>query len=311
MSWFPVYKETYNSQTSEFEYNQINIPLKRIISINNLKSNVSQDEQIYVNLDNIKVNSYINSSLQKVTDDYSYLVVYEDYTDDEYFVPVQSTVVNNVLYFKAVEPIEKETISDRYYAVYYGTANLKYMITTLNNENENIYVRPDTLGTAVYDLSSYEQYTVSVDETTSDYSLGYYNSGTDWINGVSKKIGAKAYGIFDGPRLKIVGSKGRQYGKFKINIYPYTDQIIVATTQEFIIDCYSTTTLDNQTLFEKQDLDYKKYIFEIETISDKNIMSLSNDVRIDKYMFNPDYGLTYEEEKINPSLSFVKISGVR
>jgi len=314
MAWLNIYSGTFNVESQEYDYAPINVPLKRIINLNNLPKKISAGEQIYVNLKDKYVNKYFNTSLQESTDNSSYLVVYEDYADDQYFVPVSSTIsADNILYFTAEEDIEKNIFTNKYYAIYYGLSNIKYIYSTTDENNNTIYVR-DTESALAFNLSVVSDYTFTATTTTEEYGLAFHNSGTDWLDGRSVAVGAKAFGVFDGPSFKLIGSTGRSYGKFKISIYPYTDQNNISTTavvDSVEVDCYSGTDQINQILYEKIDLDYKKYIFEIQTLFEKNIMASDNSVSISNYMFTPNYQLIYDTETINPSLSFIKINGVR
>lgn len=305
MAWIPVYKAS--SQL-------VDLPFKSTISINSLSKNIDAGEQVYADLQNKVLNKKVSSNLEEQTDDYSYLVVYEDNTDEDFFVPVKSKIVDNLVYFETFEKIEKDSISDRYYAIYYGVKNIKYVQKTTDNQNNEIYVIPDNPTSSNYHIQSIDNYPYIANENSELYSLAYYNSGTDWIDGVSKKIGAKAFGFFEGPRLKIIGSKGKQYGTFRIRIFAFLDDetISPSTSLDWTeIDCYSGSELANQVLFEKQDLSYDKYIFEIETLPTKNISSDRFDVKIDSYMFSPDYGLIISGQNINLNVAFVTIAGVR
>lgn len=313
MSWFQIYKYIYNSQTTEYDIAQVKVPLRRLINISNLKKDIEAGEQIYANLQNRSINSYINPGLETATDDYSYIVVHQDEADENYFFPVKSKVDGNVLHFEAVESIQKNIFETRYYAVYYGSSYIKY-ITPENNEDQLIYVKPEVFVTSYYNIDSIENYTYTADLNSELYSLAYYNSGIDWIDGVSKKIEAKAFGVFDGPKFKLIGSKGKSYGKFKIRIFAYSNEETIssnASVDWVEVDCYADDELSDQTLYQIETLEYNKYIFEIETLGNKNPLSASNDVKIDKYMFSPDYGLFCDKEEINPSLSFITIAGVR
>lgn len=324
MGWFSVYKNEYVASSGQNEEVLKKLALKRIININSVKENISAGEQVYINLGGKYVNKYINSSLVETTDNYSYVVILEDYTDSSYFVPVKSRITSdNILYFLAEEAITKDEATNKYYAIYYGLTgvkNLDIAITTLDSTPTSVWsivtTTPPSEG-LYFDIASanINYYTKSITESTEgSYTLAFYNSGTDWESGQSKKIGAKAFGVFWGPRFRVIGPKSNIYGKFKIRIFPYVDEEKVSSTPIVDwteIDCYSQENLSDQTLYSKTDLDYQKYIFEIETLSTKNIMALSNDVKIDKYEFTPNYGLTYEEEVINPSLAFITIAGVR
>ncbi len=77
------------------------------------------------------------------------------------------------------------------------------------------------------------------------------------------------------------------------------------------MDCYASQESSDQILYLNTSLEYSKYIFEIEVISDKNVMSSSNSVEISKYQFFPNYKLTYDVEELNPNISFIKIGGIR
>lgn len=313
MSWFQAYKYVYNTQTEEDDLVQLKIPLRRKINISNLKKDIQEDEQVYANLQGKSINSFINSNLETTTDNYSYIVVYQDDADEDFFKPVQSKVIDNILYFKSFEDINKETIQSKYYAVYYGVTNIKYIEETIDGD-DTVFVRPNVISASDFDIVTIEEYTYTADESSEIYSLAYYNSGIDWKDGISQKVGAKAFGVFDGPKLQIYGSKGKSYGKFRVRIFSYSDEETISSIPAIDwveVDCYSGTQLNNQILYQIENLEYNKYIFEIEVLSNKNTLSSSNSVNIDKYMFSPDYGLFCDKEEINPSISFVTIAGVR
>lgn len=313
MSWFQIYKYIYNSQTTQYDIAQAKVPLRRLININNLRKDIEAGEQIYASLQNKSINSYVNSALETVTDDYSYIVVHQDEADEDYFLPVKSKVTGNILHFEAVESVQKNIFQTKYYAVYYGSSYIKY-ITQEDNDGQLIYVKPDVFTNSDYNIDSIESYTYIANSDSELYSLAYYNSGVDWLDGVSKKVEAKAFGVFDGPKFKLIGSKGKSYGKFKIRIFAYSNEETISSnvSVDWVeIDCYSDTESFDQVLYEIETLDYNKYIFEIETLGNKNPLSESNDVKIDKYMFSPNYELFCDKEEINPSLSFITIAGVR
>jgi len=323
MAWFDVYKSEISPSSGESELFLKKIPLKRVINISEIDNNVSAGEQIYVDLLNKKINKYVDSSLENVTDDYSYVVILEDHADDTFFVPVKSRVIGNILYFYAEEAIDKDVDTTRYYAVYYGLTGVKNIaltVTSFNSTPTSVWeiseIAPSTEG-EYSDIATdnINYYTKSVTSLSSGkYSLALYNDGADWKDNASQKVGSKAFGIFDGPRLKVVGPKGKQYGKFKIRIFEYTDQGVISvypTVDWTEVDCYSAIDLSDQILYSKIDLQYKKYIFELETLAEKNIMAITNSVKIDKYEFSPNYKLTYNQEEINPNLAFITVAGIR
>lgn len=323
MAWFDVYKSEISVSTGLTVFSSKQIPLKRVINISEINNNVAAGEQIYVDLLDKKINKFINSLLENVTDNYSYLVVLEDHADETFFLPVKSRVIDNILYFYAEEDIDIDIDTTRYYAIYYGLTNIKNIELTLASIDatpKNVWViadiAPSVEGSyADIATANINYYTSSITSSSSGkYSLALYNDGADWKDNTSEKIASKAFGIFDGPRLKVVGPKGKQYGKFKIRIFEYTDQGVISvypTVDWTEVDCYSAIDLSDQILYSKIDLQYKKYIFELETLAEKNIMAITNSVKIDKYEFSPNYGLTYSQEEINPNLAFITIAGLR
>lgn len=326
MTWFKPIKDSMviSQGTQEDDLTSsffINIPVKRRIYLDYLPNDIEADEQIYVNLDDKFVNKYINSSLQEVTDNYSYLVVYEDAVDDTFFVPIKSRAVGSILYFNAVEKINKETSYTKYYSVYYGATNIKYL-EEIEIEGNTYYQKlaaeyiPSVEG-LYFDLDpdNIQEYSYdATEESQKEYKLAFYNNGLDWINGKSQSIGAKAFGSFDGPKFRIIGKKGPNYGKFKIRIFSYYEDNSISKNLALdwtTVDCYASQESSNQVLYSNTSLEYSKYIFEIEVISDKNVMSSSNSIEIEKYQFSPNYKLTYDVEELNPNISFVKIGGIR
>ena len=170
---------------------------------------------------------------------------------------------------------------------------------------------------AFFDLevASFSSYSYSATtNSTKSYQLALYNNGTDWENNYSLNPASKAFGIFDGPGFEIYGEKGPRSGKFRIRILSLYDDnsisknVILDWTE---VDCYNSILSESAILYQNSNLEYSKYIFEIETLADKNIMSQSNSVKIEKYMFSPNYKLIYEKEEFNPDLSFVKVGGIR
>lgn len=321
MAWFTPIKDTYSVSSELTTLDLINIPVKREISISYTSNDIEEDEQIYVNLDNKFVNKYINSSLQEVTDDYSYLVVLEDRADESFFVPTKSRAVGNILYFKAIEKIEKDTFYTKYYAVYYGSSNIKF-IESITIDDVEYYQKisseaiPQVEG-LYFDLGSsdIEDYAYDATESsTKEYKLALYNNGLDWVEGKSQKIGAKAFGTFDGPNFRIIGKKGPNYGKFRIRIFSYYDDNSISKNLALdwvTVDCYGNEESSDQVLYNNSSLEYSKYIFELEVLSEKNVMSSSSSIELTKYQFSPDYNLEYSSEQINPSIAFIKIGGIR
>lgn len=142
--------------------------------------------------------------------------------------------------------------------------------------------------------------------------MAFFNDGVDWINGISQRAGARAFANFDGPGLRIYGYVGPSYGKINLRIIQKTSE----TNEEkiildsFEIDCYSFQE-ENKIIFEKTDLEYQEYNLELEVVNDKNILSSSNSIRIEKITFLSNFNFVLGNQELNPNLSFKSIGGVR
>ena len=298
-------------------------PLRRKVLIDDLEEDIEAGEVVYVNLGTKFVNQYYDETLTLQTNQDSYIVVYEDSESDVPGTVVRSKAINNLVYFKAAEKHNKNTKSTMSYSIYYATEYLKYLQQFITLDDKIVYKMVDNPEDVIYaqgaffdlDVASFSSYTYSATtSSTKSYQLALYNNGTDWEDNYSLTPGAKAFGIFDGPGFEIYGEKGPRSGKFRIRILSLYDDnsisknVILDWTE---VDCYNSNLLQSEILYENSNLEYKKYIFEIETLTDKNIMSQSNSVKIEKYMFSPNYKLIYEKEEFNPDLSFVTVGGVR
>ena len=76
------------------------------------------------------------------------------------------------------------------------------------------------------------------------------------------------------------------------------------------IDCYSTQEKES-IIFQKNDLEYLDYTLEIETLSDKNILSANNQIFISKISFLRNFYFSLDDQEINPDLTFKSIGGLR
>jgi hypothetical protein len=61
----------------------------------------------------------------------------------------------------------------------------------------------------------------------------------------------------------------------------------------------------------KNDLEYLDYTLEIETLSDKNILSANNQIYISKISFLKNFYFSLDDQEINPDLNFKSIGGLR
>jgi hypothetical protein len=324
MAWFKYLKNTYNidSSTPTAEYGSA--PLRRRVLLDNLQENIEENEVIYVDLGEKLISSYISTDLSTASNDDSYIVVYEDEESDAYATPVKSKVLNNIIYFKAAEKHNKNADTSRYYSVYYGNNGIKYLEEYLTLDDQVVFKQIDDFDLLIYedgiflDLAAEEaetySYSAEIDSSSKSYKLALYNNGIDWKDNTSTNSGSKAFGVFDGPGFQINGSVGPDFGKFKIRILSFYEDNSISRNIALDwteIDCYNASAINDTIIYSNSSLEYQKYIFELEVLTDKNIMSTSNSIRIDKYMFSPNYKLTYEKEEFNPDLAFIKIGGIR
>lgn len=315
MAWFSYLQSTDNLLPST-----VSPSLRREINFDNLENSLFENEIVAVKLNNVKVNTKLSTELDIIEDNDSYIVIYEDFSNEDFFIATKSRVVDDYIYFKVIEDLNKDNISSKKYSIYYGLNNLKY----LNELSEYSYQQATTedIAEAVdgdyYDLApsdvplAYYEVTKSSEKS---FQLALYDDGNSWSENKSTKPGAKAFGIFDGPNLYILGSKGTDFGKFRIRIFEVLEDGTVTKTtpidwQE--VDCFSYNSSSNQILFQTEEfLEYKRYMFEIEVISEKNLSSTSNAVEISKYKFIPNYKIYIEPEELNPDASFIRIGGIR
>lgn len=315
MAWFNYLQSTNNLLPST-----VSPSLRREINFDNLENSLFENEIVAVKLNNVKVNTKLSAELDIIEDNDSYIVIYEDFSNEDFFIATKSRVVDDYIYFKVIEDLNKDNISSKKYSIYYGLNNLKY----LNELSEYSYQQATTedIAEAVdgdyYDLApsdvplAYYEVTKSSEKS---FQLALYDDGNSWSENKSTKPGAKAFGIFDGPNLYILGSKGTDFGKFRIRIFEVLEDGTVTKTtpidwQE--VDCFSYNSSSNQILFQTEEfLEYKRYMFEIEVISEKNLSSTSNAVEISKYKFIPNYKIYIEPEELNPDASFIRIGGIR
>jgi hypothetical protein len=338
MSWFRYIKGTNTGvaiTTSELDLRITTISnapdtleyaapaLRRRVLIDDLEEDIEAGEVIYVDLGTKFINQYYDDTLELQTSQDSYIVVYENSESDASGEVVDSKAIDNIIYFKAAEKHNKNTKSFMSYSIYYSTKYLKFLEQFMTADDQIVYKMVSNPGSIIYvegayydlDPETFSSYTYSATTSSSkSYQLALYNNGTDWKDNYSINPGSKAFGIFDGPGFSIYGESGPRSGRFKIRILSLYDDnsisknVILDWTE---IDCYSSALFESKILYQNSNLEYKKYIFEIETLADKNIMSQSNYVKIDKYMFSPNYKLIYEKEEFNPDLSFVKVGGIR
>lgn len=133
MSWFRYLKYGENTSSTIISNNYQYPNLRRKIDIPNPVDDIEQGTWIFVNLNDIKIDKFFNTSLEIQTQDRSYIVVYQtDINDDYTYQPVETIIIDNSLYFKAAEKhFADEEIQKKYY-VYYKTKNIKNIKSTVN-----------------------------------------------------------------------------------------------------------------------------------------------------------------------------------
>jgi hypothetical protein len=330
MAWFTFLQASQDATPAT-----IQTPLRRELIIDNIEDPFNEGDILSVKLNGKKINKKLDGTLTEITDTNSYLVVYEDFTNDSFFEPVESLIVDDVLYFKAYEDGGPDIFSTKKYSIYYGLNN----INNLEYLGDGIYqqVIEEDFGTGIlpvpeegegeaepepelgvsYILSE-EDIELGLFNATEDspksYQLALYDKGVSWVNNKSQKIGAKAFGVFDGPKLYIYGDKGPDFGKFRIRITKVDSDNNFVNTIALdwqTVDCFARD-LNEQIIFEStEELGYERYLFEIETILEKNPSSTSNSVVIRSYEFIPNYKIEITNEQINPLVAFIRIGGIK
>lgn len=305
MTWFSYKKINESSLSYPF--------VKRSISKFTPNDPIDEGTWLFVDVKGLDIDKYYDQSLNLVLDPSSYIVVYEDDIDGEsnVFIPVECVINNNILYFKTAEYHGSGIEIPQKYSIYYRTPNIRYIVPVGSS------FQVTTVGEAAYnaDLAAIDLTTYQV-ELDSNYSYGFsfVNAAYDWNNGLSKTVGAKSYFTFTGPSLEIYGSKGTDYGKFKLKIVSYGNQ---ATPESSIvldwvtIDCYNSYYSANELLFSTSGLPSGKCTAELELISDYNILSSDRNIKLNSYQFSYYIDLTLGSEELTEQATFVSLGSLR
>lgn len=276
------------------------------------KEDVVKDAWLFVDTLNLRLDTFYtlvenNGQFEKddIIEPDSYLVVYEDISSaSNSFTPVTTQVVGNLVYFKAAENHLKDIKISKQYSLYYKTKNLKLI---KKNTPSGIY--QECLEADAEFVSSDEDVNTSSYERNPS-SLGYYNfsfpnANSEWSNGLSLKAGASLIGTFTGPNFSLYCDKGPSYGRLQIKISSYGSDIQSDNATEIDwqdIDLYNQTELKNVVVFSRTNLFYKKYVFEIVSNFEKNLLSSDGKVNIKKYTFTLDNSLNLQKEEISSTL---------
>ena len=305
MTWFKYFKQ---GESTAYSYPLV----KRTINKFTPNDKILKNTWLFIDVTDLEIEKYYNSSLNLLDDHSSYLVVYETIGSDFEFTPVNNIINNNTLYFQAAEDhaADIETISQ--YSIYYKTGNLRY-IKLFNSEDYQVTSQGQAQFNSLFSEVDITDYDV-VAGSESSYNFSFINPNIDWDNGLSSNAGAKLYFTFTGPSIQIYGNKGPDYGKFKFKLtglqntqFPNMELELDWTT----VDCYNSTSQENVLLYENNDLNYRDYNLELQTIADKNIISSGNNVKISSYSFSYNLYLTINKEEISDQAVFVSIGGIR
>jgi len=312
MAWFKYFKldQSISSATPNYSYSYPYC--KRAISKFTPRDTLSADFWLFANIKDLNINTYKSSTLETLEDANSYVVVYEKGIT---FNPVKTVINGDYIYFETAEEHTAVNEIQGSYFVYYATPNLR-KLNEVDNAGTNDYqvnLSPPNPYCGLYSEVSTDQYEVNLNSDSS-YNFSFINSMTDWDNGLSNKPGSKLYINFSGPKFTLYGSKGINYGKFRIKFTALqnaeTPAVLALDWQT--IDCFSSSFSDNIELFSKLDFEEKDHVAELEVLYEKNIGSRGNNIKISKYSFSYNLYLKVGTELINQiDNSFTKIGGLR
>lgn len=305
MTWFKYFKQ---GESTTYSYPLI----KRTINKFTPNDKILKDTWLFIDVTDLEIQKYYNSSLNLLDDNSSYLVVYETIGSDSGMVPVNNIINNNTLYFQAAEDHEADIETISQYSIYYKTPNLRY-IKLLNSENYQVTSAEQAQFNSLFTEVDITDYDV-VAGSESSYNFSFINANLDWNNGLSSNPGSKLYLTFSGPGIQIYGNKGPDYGKFKLKLTGLQNTEFPNMSLELdwtVVDCYNTTLQENVILYENNDLNHRDYNLELQTITDKNIISSGNNIKISSYSFSYNLYLTIDKEQISDQAVFVSIGGIR
>lgn len=308
MIWFKYLKSSQSTSVAEENTNYSYPQVKRAVERFMPDVDIPKDFWLSVDVSDLSIDSYLNDSLEQSVDETSYLVVYESVLRNNDFTPVQTVIIDGVLYFKAAENHESNVFIPKQYALYYKTPGLKN-VTPVTNGSVTSYKVSDSSnpydpGELTGDLSLY---TVSLGDT-GYYNFSFVNSGLDWENGRSIEKDAKVYINFLGPTFTLYGDKGVDYGKFSYRIKPaeiLPDDIVIDTFTS--VDCFSHTNSYDQTLIFLSNLEKREYVVEVVATGEKNVSAQNSYIKLSKFDFTFDLDLDLSKESLSTNINFVSL----
>lgn len=288
--------------------------LKRVINFPAPNQTIPTNSWMFVDVEGLGIDEFIDDSLVTQEENNSYIVVYESKTLDDYnFVPVKSQILNNRLYFKTTQNHLKEESLEKQYSLYYKTKDIKSIKKVQNGQYEDFIACPTNEAEYITSTSEIDETSFDVYPNTSEaYGFSFSNIDIDWRNGTSLSPGAKAIGTFSGPLFELFCNKGPDFGKFELRIISLSSDATPVSIVEqdwTIIDLYNSTLLENQLVFSKNNLYYKNYIFEIVSNFEKNDLSSGGAVPLHHYSYSYDAKCSLGQEEISPYVFARKING--
>lgn len=307
MAWFRYlkYGEVTSSSVTSSNYQYPN--LRRKINFPPPSQDLEANTWVFVDISDLGIDKVINTSLTEESQERSFIVVYESRSNNDYFFqPVNTNISGNRLFFQTANKHFKDVEIDNQYSLYYKTKNLKNIAKVTNGEIEDYELVDEVDAEFIYSIVLYDDFYNEVQTTdVKKYSLSFLNNNIDWKDSTSQNVGATAVGSFTGPSLKIFCSKGPSYGIMKIRIIglssdatPSSD--VVVDWQE--IDLYDSENSDENEVYAISNLSYRKYVFEIKSDFEKNILSSDGKIKINKYSYLLDQDLTLAPEELSPFL---------
>lgn len=314
MAWFRYLPSTASPSESTQDENYIYAILKREITIPVLNQDISKDSWLFVDINGLNIDDFIDTSLVTQSEMNSYLVVYESKSsDDNNFTPVKSHIINNRLFFQTAELHKKDTEIEKQYSLYYKTENLKYIKKVQNGEYLDYISCPEEESEFSTQESDVDQTSFDVYYSTEEtYAFSFTNLDIDWKDGVSLTPGAKAIGLFTGPFFELYCDKGPDLGKLEIRIISFANEATPTPIVEedwTVVDLFNSEKQSSQLVFSKNNLYYKTYVFEIKSNFEKNELSSNGKVQIDHYSYAYDAKCVMGSEQISPYIFGRIISG--
>lgn len=314
MTWFRYLPSTASPSQLTQDQNYIYPILKREIGIPAPNQDIDFNSWLFVDVNGLKIDDFINDSLITETEQNSYLVVYESKSSNDYnFKPVKSHIVNNRLFFRTAEDHEKDKELEKQYSLYYKTDNLKSIKKVQNGQFEDYISCPSNEAEFITSSSEVDETYFDVYITTDEiYSFSFTNIDVDWKDGVSLTPGAKAIGTFTGPFFELYCDKGPDLGKFQIRFIALSNDAtpISIVEQDWItIDLFNESKSSNQLVYSKNNFYYKNYIFEIVSNFEKNNLSSNGKIKLDHYSYGYDAHCTMASEQISPYIFGRRIVG--